>query len=459
MEVAAEAFRAYDIRARVGEGFDAEAFAEIGRAIGSEAAARGIHRLAIGRDGRLTSPALMQGLKEGLLASGTDLLDVGCVPTPLLYYAAYTHCDGNGVMVTGSHNPPEYNGIKIMLGGEALHDEAILALYRRVQTSNTICGNGRHEQGEIVADYIDKLTATLSLPRSMKVVVDAGSGVAGSVAPELLRRLGCEVVELNCEVNGHFPNHHPDPNRPENLQQLKTSVLAERADVGIAFDGDGDRLGVVSCRGEIVWPDRLMMLFARDLLRRHPGAEVIYDIKCSRNLGKVIEQAGGRPVMWRTGHSLLKARMHQSGALLAGEMSGHIILAEQWYAFDDALFAAAKLLTLLAADSGGCAAVFERLPDMCNTPELHVKLPGGGDPHAFVQELLVHRDHFGPATLTTIDGLRADFSDGWGLVRASNTTPVLVLRFEAENDAALRRIEQTFGSLMLKLQPELKLPF
>jgi phosphomannomutase/phosphoglucomutase len=393
-----------------------------------------------------------------LRSTGLRLVDVGCVPTPLLYFAACTHCAGSGVMVTGSHNPPQYNGIKIMLAGETLYGDAIQALLQRIRVGRFVCGEGESESLPVIDEYIARLSRGVSLARPLRVVVDGGNGVAGLVMPHLLRGLGCDVVELFCEVDGRFPHHHPDPNQPENLQVLQRTVIAEKADIGLAFDGDADRLGVVSCRGEIIWPDRLLMLFARDLLLRYPGTEVVYDIKCSRNLGLVIEQAGGLPVMWRTGHSLLKARMQQGGALLAGEMSGHLFLKEGWFGFDDALYAAVRLLGLLAADVRGAAALFDELPDMLNTPELHVQLPAG-EPHEFVAQLLQHRDAFGSAKLTTIDGIRADYEDGWGLVRASNTTPILVLRFEAESEAALKRIEAIFSSLLRRLQPGLKLPF
>lgn len=456
MAISKTLFRAYDIRGKVGEELDADAAYAIGRAIGSEARQRGICEVALGRDGRLSSPSLARAVASGLCASGITLKDAGCVPTPLLYFAAITCCDGNGVMVTGSHNPPQYNGVKVMLGGETLYGEAITSLYQRVVTGAFVSGEGRVESLSPCEEYLTRLCAQVTLERPLRVVVDCGNGVAGVIAPAMLRRLGCEVVELYCEVDGRFPHHHPDPNQPQNLQALQRTVLDTSADIGLAFDGDGDRVGVVSADGAIVWPDRLMMLYARDLLRRHPGAEVIYDIKCSRNLGRVIEAAGGRAQMWRTGHSLLKAKMQQSGALLAGEMSGHIFLREGWFGVDDALFAAARLLQLVAAESRGPQALFDELPDMLNTPELHVEMEGA---HEFMAELQRHKEAFDGARLTTIDGLRADYEDGWGLVRASNTTPTLVLRFEAETEDALERIEGVFSALILQLRPELKLPF
>jgi len=458
ISIPASLFRRYDIRGVVDHGLDGYAAREIGRAIGSEARQRGIDALVLGRDGRLSGPALAEALCEGLVASGMTVTDIGVVPTPLLYFAAHTLGGGSGVMLTGSHNPPQYNGIKIMLAGDTLYGEAIQGLYHRIEQQDFSSGEGRYHRAQVKEAYLRRLTSAISLARPLKVVIDCGNGVAGVTAPELFARLGCEVVPLFCEVDGRFPHHHPDPNRPENLQALIAAVQAHRADIGLAFDGDGDRLGVVSCRGEIIWPDRLMMLFARDLLSRHPGAEVIYDIKCSRNLGRVISEHGGRPEMWRTGHSLLKARMQERGALLAGEMSGHIFLKEGWFGFDDALYAAARLLQLVAADGRGCEALFAELPDMLNTPELHVEM-AEGEHYALMERLLGQVHRFAEARVTTLDGLRVDYEDGWGLVRASNTTPTLVLRFEAEDETALQRIQNEFKLLLRQLEPNLPLPF
>ncbi len=450
-------FLPYDIRGVVGEGLDAAAAYLIGRAIGSESMARGLSEIASGRDARITSPALQQALNEGLLASGISVLDVGEVSTPLLYYAAYTRCGGSGVMITGSHNPPEYNGIKVLLGEDTLQGEAICALHRRIVENKFCDGVGSLKREDCRAAYLDEMAARVQPKRPFKLVVDCGNGMAGSVAPELLQRLGCEVVPLYCEIDGRFPNHHPDPNRPENLRELQQAVKDEGAELGIAFDGDGDRLGVVSASGEIIWPDRLLMIFARDLLSRHPDAEVIYDIKCSRHLGEVITQAGGVASMWRTGHSMLKARMRARGALLAGEMSGHILLKEGWYGFDDALFAAARLVEILSREPSA-SSVFSDLPDAVNTPELHL-LMEAGEHYRLMERLLARQDFFPDASLTTIDGLRVEYADGWGLVRASNTSPTLVLRFEADDKAALERIEERFRDLLRQLEPTLKLPF
>ena len=456
--ISASIFRSYDIRGVVGRELDESIVEQIGRAIGSEALSRGIGSLALGRDGRLSGKRLSAALGEGMLGSGVTVVDIGCVPTPLLYFAAYTHCGGSGVMLTGSHNPPEYNGVKVMLAGETLYGDAIQGLYRRVQRQEFRHGSGERLQKNLRDEYLHQLGGKISLARPLRVVVDCGNGVAGLTAPELFTRLGCDVVTLFGEVDGNFPHHHPDPNQPENLQALIAAVREHKADIGLAFDGDGDRLGVVSCRSEIIWPDRLLMLFARDLLSRHPGADVIYDIKCSRNLAKDIAEHGGRPEMWRTGHSRLKARMQERGALLAGEMSGHLFLREGWYGFDDALYAAARLLALLAADVRGCGPLFDELPDMVNTPELHIGMAEGAH-HAFMRRLMAQSQHFAGAELTTIDGLRVDYKDGWGLVRASNTTPSLTLRFEAESEEALQRIQNDFRVLMLQLEPNLHLPF
>ena len=455
--VAASIFLPYDIRGIVGAGLDEAAARQIGQAIGTEARQRGLITIASGRDARASSAGLQQALNDGLAASGLQVLSVGEVSTPQLYHAAYTRCAGSGVMVTGSHNPPQYNGIKVMLGEEALHGEAISALRQRIVDNEMGVGAGSVEQLELRQAYLDEMAAAVELQRPLKVVLDCGNGMAAQTAPELLRRIGCEVVELYCEVDGRFPNHHPDPNRPENLRELQQAVRGESADLGIAFDGDGDRLGVISPQGEIIWPDRLLMLFARDLLGRHPGAEVIYDIKCSRHLGSVIEQAGGSASMWRTGHSMLKARMRERGALLAGEMSGHLLLKEGWYGFDDALFAAARLLQILSRQDD-IASLFDALPNALSTPELHLTmLPG--EHYRLMEQLLARDDFFADASLTTLDGLRVEYADGWGLVRASNTTPTLVLRFEADNQVALQRIEERFRSLLLELEPTLELPF
>jgi phosphomannomutase/phosphoglucomutase len=399
----------------------------------------------------------VQALSRGLARAGCDVIDIGMVPTPVLYFATHHLGTHSGVSVTGSHNPPQYNGLKMMLGGETLAVQAIQALRERILRGDLTEGEGRISTADVREAYLERISGDVKLARSMKVIVDCGNGVAGDLAPNMLRRLGCEVEELYCEVDGHFPNHHPDPGHPENLQDLIAAVKSRAVDVGIAFDGDGDRLGVISPDGSIIWPDRQMMLFARDVLSRHPGAEIIYDVKSSRALETVIREAGGRPTIWKTGHSLIKAKLKETGAMLAGEMSGHVFFKERWYGFDDAIYAAARLLELLSRDPRSPAEIFAALPDTVNTPELHLQMIEGEN-HAFIKELVAHAE-FNDAKVTTIDGLRVDFDDGFGLVRASNTQPVLVFRFEATNQAALQRIQDRFRALILGQRADLKLPF
>ncbi len=455
--VPASIFRAYDIRGVVGQTLTAEIVYEIGRAIGSEAYARGSQSVIVARDGRLSGPDFVQALGNGLRDSGRDVIDIGCVPTPVLYYATHYLSTNSGVMVTGSHNPADYNGFKIVLRGETLAEAAIQGLRQRIETGDLTTGHGSYRTIDIVSDYIERITSDIRLTRPLRVVVDCGNGVAGEIAPRLLRTLGCEVTELYCEIDGHFPNHHPDPSHPENLADLIETVRQQRADIGLAFDGDGDRLGVVTVEGKIIWADRQMMLYARDVLSRNPGAEIIFDIKCSTHLARVIREAGGTPLMWKTGHSLVKAKMKETGAPLAGEMSGHIFFKERWFGFDDGLYTAARLLEILSHDSRPPAEVFAELPDAVSTPELNIRLQEG-EQQPFVARLR-ELASFPGAQLTTIDGLRADFPDGWGLVRASNTTPSLVLRFEADTPEALKRIQEQFRSLLLAVKSDVALPF
>ena len=450
-------FRAYDIRGLVETALTPEVVYEIGRAIGSEAFERGQQTVAVARDGRLSGPELTDALIRGLVATGRDVKDLGMVPTPVLYFATHYLDTLSGVMVTGSHNPPGYNGLKVVLAGETLAGNAIQDLRRRIQDGDLLSGDGSVESVDVLPDYIERIKADVILPRPLKVVVDCGNGVAGVAAPRLLRALGCEVIELFCDVDGAFPNHHPDPSRAENLGALIRAVGEHGADLGFAFDGDGDRLGVVASGGEIVWPDRLMMLYSMDLLNRNPGGLIIYDVKCSRNLPRIIRDFGGDPLMAQTGHSYIKAKMKETGALLAGEMSGHIFFQERWYGFDDALYSAARLLEILANDHRTSSSVFAMLPDSVNTPELQVPM-AEGEPHPYMDRLLASA-HFEGAHVHTIDGMRVEFADGWGLVRASNTTPVLVLRFEADDEDALRRIQDDFRRVMLQVEPELQLPF
>jgi phosphomannomutase/phosphoglucomutase len=450
-------FRAYDIRGVVGRTLTADAVRQIGRAIGSEAIQRGRNTVVVGRDGRLSGPELVDALVAGLNATGCDVKDIGVVPTPVLYFAAHYLDTQTGVIVTGSHNPPDYNGLKIVIDGETLSGDSIQQLRERIDEDNLISGQGSVENMNVVPDYIERIRSDVHVARSLKVVVDCGNGVAGAVAPQLLRELGCEVSELFCEVDGNFPNHHPDPSKADNLKDLIAAVQEQQADIGLAFDGDGDRIGVVTTQGNIVWPDRVLMLFIADILGRNPGGLIIYDVKCSRFLDRIIREHGGEPLMWKTGHSFIKEKIRESGALLAGEMSGHIFFRERWYGFDDGLYSAARLLEVLGKDARPATEVFASLPDSVNTPELNIPMQEG-EPPKFMERLLASA-HFEGAQVSTIDGLRVDFPDGWGLVRASNTTPVLVLRFEADEEAALSRIMGEFRRVMLQVDADLSLPF
>ncbi|MGD8408445.1 MAG: phosphomannomutase/phosphoglucomutase [Thiohalophilus sp.] len=453
----AEIFKAYDIRGIVGRTLTPQHMLLIGQALGSEARSRGLSKIAFARDGRKSGPELGGALVQGLQSTGLEVVDVGMVPTPVLYYAAYEMAEGSGVMLTGSHNPPDYNGVKMVLGGETLSGDAIQGLRQRIEKKDFTQGQGSYATHKVINDYTNRILSDVKLARPLKVVIDCGNGVAGAVAPALFRGLGVELIDIYSEVDGNFPNHHPDPSQPENLSDVIELVRAQNADLGIAFDGDGDRIGVVSSDGSIIWPDRLMMLYAADILTRNHGAQIIYDIKCSSNLTKVIWEKGGEPIMWKTGHSLIKAKMKQSGALLAGEMSGHIFFQERWYGFDDALYAAARLLEILAKDKRKPREVFNALPDAINTPELRIDL-AEGEQHQVMEELMSRAD-FENANVIMIDGVRADFEDGWGLVRASNTTPSLILRFEAKDKEALKRIQQQFRELLKSVKPDMALPF
>ncbi len=452
-------FRAYDIRGVLGETLTNDIARQIGRAVGSEARDRGLREIVVGRDGRLSGPELSGALIEGLRAAGCDVIDIGLAPTPLTYFAAYHLQTGSCVSVTGSHNPPDYNGFKIVLGGETLAEGAIQDLYARIAEDRLSEGAGGLQVISVNDDYITRITDDIQVENRLKVVVDCGNGVAGAIAPAVLSGIGCDVQELYCEVDGEFPNHHPDPSDPHNLQDLILAVKQTNADLGLAFDGDGDRLGVVTRTGEIVYPDRLLMLFAMDVLSRNPGATIIYDVKCTGRLQPLILQHGGSPIMWRTGHSLIKAKMRETSAQLAGEMSGHFFFSERWYGFDDGIYSAARLLEILAGDLEGRTAdeILATLPKGVSTPELKIELREG-EHYRFI-EAFKAKSSFDGARLTTIDGVRADWSDGWGLVRASNTTPVLVLRFEADNEPALKRIQNTFREQLLAVDKSLSLPF
>jgi phosphomannomutase/phosphoglucomutase len=454
-----EIFKAYDIRGIVGTTLAAATVRQIGQALGSEAVARDVKAIVIGRDGRLSGPELSSALANGITQTGIDVIDIGRVPTPMTYFAAHQLGTDSCVSVTGSHNPPEYNGLKMVLGGQTLHGEMIQALRRRITSADYCQGRGVVRHASVRQAYLDRIVGDVKLSRPMKVVVDCGNGVAGSVAPDLLRRMGCRVKELFCEVDGNFPNHHPDPSKPENLVDLQRAVRETGAELGLAFDGDGDRLGVVTRDGEIIFPDRQLMLFAADVLTRNPGAQIIYDVKCSRWVAESIRHQGGRPLMWNTGHALIKTKLKATGAPLAGEMSGHMFFKERWFGFDDALYAAARLLEIVSRwdDSNW---PLKHLPNAISTPELNIKMQEG-EPHALVAKLRQGGRKLLPGAreLITIDGVRAEYADGFGLARASNTTPVVVLRFEADTEAALARIQNEFRSALNAIRPGIRTEF
>jgi len=455
MQVTASNFKAYDIRGVVGKTID-EAFAEhLGRAFGSEARRLGERAVAVGRDGRLSGPGLTRALIKGLASTGLDVVDIGAVTTPMLYYVAATrgqHGCTSGIQVTGSHNPKDYNGFKMVLAGRAIYGEDIQALRRRIEAEDYLKAPGRSATMDIGPEYRHRIVSDCKLSRPMKIVVDCGNGIPGASAPGILRALGCEVTELYSEVDGNFPNHHPDPSKPENLADLIRTVKATGAELGLAFDGDGDRLGVVTADGQNIFPDRQLILYVRDILPRHPGAPILFDVKCSQRLVGAIRDAGGEPVMWKTGHSLIKAEMRKRQAPISGEMSGHIFFGERWYGFDDATYTAARLLEILSR-SKDPSAVLNALPTSHSTPELNVAC-AEGEHHAVVEKLRQTASFPGASEVITIDGLRAEYPDGFGLVRASNTTPVLVLRFEGQTPEALRRIEAQFMAALRAVKPD-----
>lgn len=452
-----EIFKAYDIRGIVDQSLTPEIVRQIGQAIGSEALEAGDSAVIVGRDGRLSGPDMVTALTEGITAAGCNAIDIGMVPTPLTYFATHHLGIGAAVSVTGSHNPPDYNGLKIMVGTHTLAGERIQGLKHRIEAQTVAHGAGQQSQEDVVPAYLRRVTEDIQLDRPLRVVCDCGNGVAGMLAPRLLREIGCEVIELFSEVDGHFPNHHPDPSVPENLEDLIAAVREHQADLGLAFDGDGDRLGVVTNTGKVVWPDRQMILFARDILSRHPGAEIIYDVKCTRLLPDAIAAAGGKPTMWKTGHSFIKAKLRESDAALGGEMSGHLFFKERWYGFDDALYAAARLCEVLARTDDSADTVFSAIPDTVNTPELKLEMDEG-EHYELIAELVAAAD-FPDGTICDIDGIRVDFDDGFGLARASNTTPTVVMRFEGANESALQRIQDAFRRQLIALRPHLTLPF
>jgi phosphomannomutase len=457
VQLSPDIFRAYDIRGVLDKTLDAGIARQVGQAVGTITLEREAGPVVVARDGRLSGPYLQKGMIEGILSTGCDVLDIGAVPTGVLYFAAHEMAAGSGVMITGSHNPPDYNGFKIMVGGDPLHGSEIHSMYDRIIEGNVKTGTGSVTSEDMVSRYIDRIAGDIQLERPLRVVIDCGNGIGGVCAAEVLRAIGAEVLPLFDEVDGTFPNHHPDPSEPENLEDLIESVRLMDADIGLALDGDADRLGVVTLAGNIIYPDRVMMLLAMDVLDRNPGATIIYDVKCTGHLAEVIRQAGGNPVMYKTGHSLIKAKMKEIGSLFAGEMSGHFFFEERWYGVDDGIYAAARLLEILAGAETPPEAILNALPTSFSTPELKVQMTEGEN-FAFVEKF-IETAEFEGANITTIDGIRADFPDGWGLVRCSNTTPILVVRFDAETEEALERIKSLFRSQMLAVKPDLELPF
>lgn len=456
-EIQSSIFRAYDIRGVVDETLTEHTVYLLGQAIGSLAREKGERRITVGRDGRLSGKVLNSALCKGLLSTGCDVLNLGVVPTPLLYYSTYVLETRSGVMLTGSHNPPNYNGLKIMIDGETLAEKEIQKLYQRIVNTEFLAGQGEKRELDIIDRYIFHIARDIKLKRPLKIVVDCGNGVAGKIAPSLFRHLGCDVIELFCDIDGRFPNHHPDPSQVENLEDLIKTVVKTGADIGLAFDGDGDRLGIVTNKGDIIWPDRQLILFAKHILAEKPGSKIIYDVKCTRHLEKIILEAGGEPIMWKTGHSLIKSKLAETQAVLAGEMSGHFFFKDKWYGFDDALYAGARLLQILANQLEECHTVFSAIPNSVNTPELKVYVD---EAEKFqLMKDLIENANFSSAKINTIDGMRVNFEKGWGLVRPSNTTPCLVLRFEANDHAFLEYIKNLFKENLLALKPDLILPF
>ncbi len=452
MQISASIFKAYDIRGVVPSTLDAEVAEALGKAFGSAARAAGEKAVAVGRDGRLSGPSLSEALIKGLVATGIEVIDIGAVTTPMLYFAAHTLCT-SGIQVTGSHNPKDYNGFKMVLGGRAIYGDEIQGLRKVMEAGSAkLAPGGSVRKVDVTEAYTKRIAGDIKLARPLKIVVDSGNGIAGASAPAILRAIGCEVTELFSEVDGNFPNHHPDPSKPENLKDLIAALKAGDAELGLAFDGDGDRLGIVTKDGNNIFPDRQMMLFAQDVLSRVPGGTIVYDVKCSQRLAPAIEAAGGKPMIFKTGHSLIKAKMKEIDSPLGGEMSGHIFFKERWFGFDDGTYAGCRLLEILSK-SPNASDVLNALPTSFSTPELNVKC-AEGEPHSVVEQLVKTAKFAAPAEVSTIDGLRVDWPDGFGLIRASNTTPVLVLRFEGQTDAALKRIENEMLTLLKSVKPE-----
>ena len=451
-------FRAYDVRGIVGKTLTDSVVFLIGKAVGSLARDHGEHQVVIARDGRDSGPLLSKALCDGILSVGCDVVDIGVAPTPLLYYTTQIFAEHSGVMLTGSHNPPEYNGLKMVVRGIALTADDIQALRTRIEAKQFYVGLGVRHEIDVTERYISQMLQSVQVKRPLKIVVDAGNGVTGLLAPALFRRFGCEVHELFCDIDGSFPNHHADPSQPENLQDLIRVVKEKQADIGLAFDGDGDRLGVVTSRGDIIWPDRLLMLFATALLKTTPDAKIIFDVKCTSHLATLIQKLGGEAIMWKTGHSLIKAKMGEIDAALGGEMSGHFFFRDRWYGFDDALYAGARLLEILADSTETSAALFDAIPNSVNTPELKIAV-ADEEKFGLMQQLIDNAFFSSAKEVMTIDGLRVNFCDGWGLVRPSNTTPHLVMRFEAVNEKVLSQIQEIFREWILSVRPNLVIPY
>lgn len=457
MAITKDIFRAYDIRGVVETALTPDAVQQIGQAFASEALAQNQKTVVIGRDGRLSSPELAQRLSQGLRAGGCDVIDIGMVPTPVLYYATHILKTGTGIMVTGSHNPPQYNGLKMLIAGNTLYGDAIKAFYHRIIEGNVNQGEGTHTEQDVIPDYLDTIVNDIKIEKPLNIAVDCGNGVAGVIATELFTRLGCKVTELFCDVDGNFPNHHPDPSKPENLVDLKNAMKVNSLDIGLAFDGDGDRVGILDEKQNILWADRQMMLYSADVLKRKPGALIIFDIKSTSNLATYIKNLGGEPLMWKTGHSFIKAKMKETGAELAGEMSGHIFFKERWFGFDDGLYSAARMLEIISQHSEPCSAIFDALPDSFNTPELQIDFEEGE--HYKFMTKFIEQAKFDNAEIVTIDGIRVNYAEGWGLIRPSNTTPCLVLRFEANDQDTLNDIQNNFRKQLLAVDDTLTLPF
>ncbi|MBX2878799.1 MAG: phosphomannomutase/phosphoglucomutase [Granulosicoccus sp.] len=459
MNISPAIFRAYDIRGVVTDTLTPDTVEQIGRSFGSECVERKISEVVVARDGRLSGPELIGALARGIQSTGVNVIDIGMVPTPVLYFATFHLGTGTGIMVTGSHNPPEYNGLKMVINEDALFGDGITALHTRlVENRLHSASTGSLKQQNVLDDYLSRILSDVKLARPMRIAYDCGNGVAGTAAPKLFDGLGCTSTSLFTEVDGSFPNHHPDPAKLENLEDLIRVVKDEKHEIGLAFDGDGDRVGVVDDEGNVIWPDRQMVLFSRDVLERNPGGRIIYDVKCSKVLPEAIEAAGGTPDMWKTGHSFIKARIKETNALLGGEMSGHMFFKERWYGFDDALYAAARLLEILSKTDKKASEIFGEIPNSINTPELNISFNEDGAQHRFIENFVANSS-FDGATLTTIDGVRADYADGWGLVRASNTTPSLVIRFEADTDSAMERIQDSFRAQMKATDSAISIPF